>query len=104
MLFRSAAYTAGLYDSYVEMTSMTAGRTVTLPSVTGILGKLIVVKHSAGAQTLTIQGANGQFVTTLGTLSTTVTHDNNLKLISTSLTAFSGTGVAGLVSWGWTTF
>lgn len=60
-----ANYTATLFDRYLTTDSVTAARTITLPSVTNLYGKeLTVANYTTGAtfQTITIAGANGQLV------------------------------------------
>lgn len=89
-----AAYTAILSDEFIRMAHMTAGRTVTLPAITGIVGKVVIVKHDANAQTLTVAATAGQFVTTVGTTSTTASAGGTIKLMSVQST----TG-----AWGWMT-
>lgn len=102
-----AAYTAGLYDTFITYTSITSARTVTLPSITGILGKVMIIKaDAASAVAITVAAPNGQFVTTSGTATTTVsaaTTINPLRLISTSFTQYLAAG-GGTVAWGWTTW
>lgn len=91
------AYTASLADEYIIMSSMSTGRTITLPPVTGIAGKSIVVKYNtASGNTLTIATPVGQFLGTSGTTSTTLTVAGSTKKLI-SIQAFSNLG------WGWAT-
>ena len=59
----NAAYTAGLYDSVIQMILTGTNRTLTLPAVTGVHGKPVIVRQD-GPGTLTIQGSNSQGVGT----------------------------------------
>lgn len=78
----NAAYTASLADYFIDYNSMTAGRTVTLPAVTGIYGKVMVIKHSAQSFDVTVAAPVGQYVLTVGTASTTLSSGMSLRLIS----------------------
>ena len=66
-----AAYTAGLYDTFVHMRHATTGRTITLPSITKVYGKIMIIK-SETTQTITIAGSNGQGVGTNDGATTTL--------------------------------
>ena len=77
----NAAYTAKLSDVFIDYVSMTAARTITLPAVS-TPGKIFIVKHSAGDQTLTVGVSSGQYIATIGTTTLAVTHDNTARLIS----------------------
>lgn len=90
----NTAYTATLADEYVIYSSMSTGRTATLPTATGITGKVMVVKHNAQSQTLTVAVPSGNFLGTPGTTSISLTAGQTTKLIS--IQAFSG-------AWGWAT-
>lgn len=76
------AYTALLTDYFLDMNSMTAGRTITLPAVTDIRGKIYVIKHSAAAQTLTVAVSAGQYIATIGTTTITLSAGQSTNLIS----------------------
>ena len=60
-------YTALFSDVFIDYNSITAARTVTLPAVTDIRGKIYIIKHSGANQTLTVSSSSGQFLTTIGT-------------------------------------
>lgn len=79
----NAAYTAKYTDVVIEYISMTAGRTVTLPAVTQIYGKIYIIKHNAATTTLTVAVTSGQYILTLGTTSTSLFNGDVLRLIST---------------------
>lgn len=89
-----AAYTATLDDEIVRMSNMTTARTVTLPAITGIVGKLMVFKHDGYTGLLTVAAPVGQFVSTVGTTTVTASQGATIKLMSVQ--AQSG-------AWGWMT-
>lgn len=76
------AYTALMSDVVLDMNSMTAARTITLPAVTDIRGKFYIIKHSGANQTLTVQSTQGQYLTTIGTTSITLSAGQSTMLIS----------------------
>lgn len=78
-----AAYTAGLYDTVIHYPLLTTGRTLTLPAVTGVYGKIVVVRLDS-AQTLTIAGSANQGVGTnpVGTTQTLSGAGAILRLVS----------------------
>lgn len=76
------AYTIKMSDTFVDYNSITTSRTATLPAITGVYGKVVIVKHSGATATLTIAASAGQYVGTIGTSSIGITHDQALKLIS----------------------
>jgi hypothetical protein len=104
----NAAYTATLVDTFIEYISVTATRILTLPSISGTPGKILIVKNStaaAAAAPVTVTGANGQFVGTLGTATYSLEAGlGPVRLISSSYTPYTSPGVAGTTVWGWTTF
>jgi hypothetical protein len=104
----NVAYTATLVDSFIEYISVTATRILTLPSISGFPGKMLIVKNStaaAAAAPVTVTGANGQFVGTLGTATYSLEAGlGPVRLISSSYTPYTSPGVAGTTVWGWTTF
>lgn len=59
-----AAYTATLLDRYIDYTTATAARTVTLPSVTNLYGKVLTISNytSGTFQTITVAAPNGQLI------------------------------------------
>lgn len=59
-----AAYTATLLDRYIDYTSASVARTVTLPSVTNLYGKTLTISNftSGTFQTITIASVNGQTI------------------------------------------
>ena len=62
-----AAYTATLADTFIDASKMSSARTLTLPSASGIYGKVIVILNytTATSVTLTVAtGASGQFIGT----------------------------------------
>jgi hypothetical protein len=108
-----AAYTASLVDTFIQYTSVTSARTVTLPSITGYTGKMIIVDPAAGGATaITVAAANGQFVGTVGTASLTTSNGvggtcgstKPCRLMSTSFSPVNSAGTALTVSWGWVTW
>jgi hypothetical protein len=57
-----AAYTAQVSDFLIAYTSLTAGRTVTLPAAAAVAGRYYIVKDesgSAGGSNITVQSASG---------------------------------------------
>jgi len=76
------AYTALLSDFFIDMNSMTAGRTITLPAVTDLRGKIYIIKHSAAAQTLTVASSAGQYIVTIGTTTQTLSAGQSAMFIS----------------------
>lgn len=74
-IINNAAYTALLQDYVIIQNSvLSAGITVTLPSITGIDGNIKIIKNINGAnQTITITGVNGQNIGgAQGALTTTI--------------------------------
>lgn len=69
------------FDYFIDYVSMSAARTVTLPAITSAFGVTVIIKHSAAANTLTVQAGVGQSVTTIGTASTTLQPGGILRLI-----------------------
>ena len=69
-----AAYTATLLDRYIDYTSASAARTVTLPSVTNLYGKALTISNYTNGtfQTITVSAPNGQLIN--GTATTTINH------------------------------
>lgn len=60
-----AAYSALVTDHLIAYTTLTAPRTVTLPTAVGTLGQVIVVKDetgNAGTQTITVAAQAGQTI------------------------------------------
>lgn len=80
----NANYTATLLDRYVLYgeAGPSAGRTVTLPSITGLDGVQVTVKmHTTGAtQTITVQGSNGQIIGPGSAVTNTEIGDNGEDL------------------------
>lgn len=59
------AYSALLTDGLINYVGLSTGRTVTLPAITGFVGKVFYVKNStSNGSTITIAGSNGQGVGT----------------------------------------
>src|SRR5439155_17228916 len=62
-----ANYTALLADEFIIFNKLSTGRTVTLPAVTGIEGKVFVIANpTTNTSTITIQGSNAQLFGTAG--------------------------------------
>lgn len=78
----NVAYSIKLYDDVVDYVSMTAARTATMPSISNVFGKTVLVKNSAASQALTVLGANGQYVGTIGTASIAITSGQSIRLLS----------------------
>lgn len=58
-----AAYTATLADEFINYNSLTTTRILTLPAITGVLGKtLVVLNGGSTSQTITITPVNGQTI------------------------------------------
>ena len=60
-----AAYAALVTDHLIAYTTLTAPRTVTLPTAVGTLGQVIVIKDeggNAGTQTITVAAQAGQTI------------------------------------------
>jgi hypothetical protein len=89
-----ATYSITMADEFVRL-GIPASVTFTLPPVTGITGKVVVVKHDAASGTLTIATPASQFVTTVGNTSTTLSAGGALRLVSVQ----SSSG-----AWGWATW
>lgn len=57
-------YTALLTDSFIHVMNVSAARTVTLPAITGIEGKVITVRNDGTGAAVTVAGSNAQGVGT----------------------------------------
>ena len=86
----NAAYTASYGDFVIDYNSATAGRTVTLPAITGVYGKVYVIKNNVNNQNITVATTASQWIVTVGTTTAVVTPGDARWFIS------SGGG--------WTTF
>jgi hypothetical protein len=64
----NANVTATIYDGIIAYTSITAARTVTLPSAVGLVGKMLIIKDELGAVTSTIA------ISITGTINGATTH------------------------------
>ena len=95
-----AAYSASLVDEFINFLSLTTGRTITLPAITGILGKTIVIKNSTvNTSTITIQTSSTQGMNSnSGTGSTSMTMSGP-GAITRLISVITGAG-----GWGWTTW
>lgn len=104
----NAAYTASLVDSFIEYTSITATRVLTLPAITGFPGKMLIIKNTtaaAAAAPITVTAASGQFIATIG--SATYSLEAGLgpvRLMSVTYTPYTSAGAAGTTQYGWTTW
>ena len=80
----SAAFTATLAHTIIDFNSMTATRILTLPNVTGIFGKLLIIKNNTGAAAadITVTAPNGQYISSPGTATLTVADRDGVNLIS----------------------
>lgn len=103
MLYREVndvAYTMTLQDRFVTYITITATRILTLPSITGIVGHEVWIKHQDdGVSEITITGANGQFFQPgdAATLALTV-GGGTVHLMSVRTNNDLGIGL-----WGWVT-
>lgn len=78
------AYTAKLYDTWIEINTSVAS-TVTLPAITGVYGKVIIIKGSSSSgSSITVSGSSNQGVglATAGTTATITTTGAVLRLMS----------------------
>lgn len=80
----NAAFTASLAHTIIDFNSMTATRVLTLPSVTGIVGKVLIIKNNSGSGTadITVTAPNGQYISSPGTATLTVGDRAGANLIS----------------------
>lgn len=88
----NAAFTATLAHTVIDFNSATTTRVLTLPSVTGIFGKVLIVKNNSTTVTadITITAPNGQYIGVAGTSTLTLGDRDGVRLIS--------------VNGGWNTF
>lgn len=98
-----AAYTAGLYDYFIDYNSLTAARTVTLPAITGIVGKVMIIRNPGQGFTITVAGSAAQGVGThiSGTTGSVVNLGAVLRVVSARANA-NITGPGG--PWYWATW
>ncbi len=82
-------YTAVLADKYINYNSITTGRTLTLPAITGITGKVYVITNGAtGNGAITVSPSAAQTFGPSGATSATVTAVGGaLRLISATNTS-----------------
>lgn len=102
------AYTATLADTFINYVTLTTTRVLTLPAITGIEGKIIIVKKSSsGTSAITVTSAAQQGVGTgPGTGTVTVSgQGESLRLISIIAgTSASASTTLGSNAYTWATF
>lgn len=86
----SGAYTALPTDVLISYTTLAAASTVTLPSASGLNGKILIVKNESGVRA----ALSGRFITVVGTIdgssnSALSTGYDTLRLISNGVAWFS---------------
>lgn len=95
-IITDAAYTATLADEFIVYQKATTGRTVTLPAITGIIGKVYTIAQPLStAQTITIQGSAGQLFGTSPTAASITMTNTPTRVMSVLL---------GTATWGWITW
>lgn len=101
---KDAAYTMVIGDNIINVTGTTAGRTITLPSITNQPGRIVIIKNidaianGSALQTVTVQTVNGQFIGGAKVSSATLTTaGSGINLISTGM-------IGDLTNVGWLTF
>ena len=91
------AYTATLADEFIDYTSLTATRILTLPAITGVRGKTMVVLNDAtGTSAITITPSANQ---TIGAGAATTISSTNAGTVTRLISRISSTG-----AWGWATW
>jgi hypothetical protein len=92
-----AAYTATLADEFINYNSLTNTRILTLPSITGVLGKTIVVVNGGlTSQTITITPVNNQ---TIGPAAATTLALAGPGNVSRLVSVLSSTGAYVWATW-----
>ncbi len=93
-----AAYTATLADEFINFVGLTAGRTVTLPAITGIVGKTMIIKNGTqNGSTITVASTASQGVGSPGNATNTTNASQGAVL-----RLFSYVTAAG--GWSWATW
>lgn len=96
-----AAYTATLADEFLIMSRLTSARTITLPPITGVLGKTMIIKNNTeSALTITVAASANQGVGTTG--SNTVVVNASAAGLGNVLRVVSVATSAG--GWSWATW
>lgn len=99
-----AAYTATLADEFVIMTRLTAARTITLPPITGVLGKTMIVKNNTeNALVITVSASAGQGVGTAGANSITVCNSTQCNSGNGNVGRFVSVATSA-GGWSWATW
>jgi hypothetical protein len=92
-----AVYTATLADEFINYNSITTTRVLTLPAITGVVGKTIVVLNDGTASnTITITPVNGQ---TIGPAAATTLALAGPGNVARLISVLNGTG-----TWSWETW